>query len=369
VAKKMIVIPDSFKGSMSANQVADILCEQANKYTDYDVKSFPIADGGEGSIDCILSFTGGDKKLVSVNSPEWEMIPAYYGVTEEGRGILEFAQSSGLTKQTSYAATKATSYGFGELIKCALDDGVRDFTICLGGSATTDGACGMAAALGVEFIKDSGESFIPVGESLCEITDIRFENMDSRIAECHFEVMCDVENPLYGPFGAAYVYAGQKGANEAEKQLLDEGLQHLCKMIGDKTGIDYSEQKGGGAAGGAGCGCKVFLNAELKSGIDVILELCHFEEEIVDCEWIVTGEGKLDEQSLMGKVLSGIRKHSGTIPIISFCGICELESERLASISVQAVEIGRDCSVSEAMENGVALLTEKSKSVFKELRG
>lgn len=364
MAGKIIIMPDSFKGSMTAKEVADILCEQAEKYTDKDVKAFPIADGGEGSIDCILSFTGGERIEVQVHSPEWKMIPAYYGVTEDNRGIIEFAQSSGLTKQTSFAATKATSYGFGELIKDALERGIREFILCLGGSATTDGACGMAAALGVKFLDCNGNEFVPVGESLADIACIDDSGIDERLKDCHFEVMCDVENPLYGPLGAAFVYAGQKGASKEEQVLLDQGLQHLCQIVLEKTGIDYSEKKGGGAAGGAGCGCEVFLDAKLKSGIDVILDLCHFEQELEDCEYIITGEGKLDPQSMMGKVLSGIRKRSGEIPMISFCGVCELDEGDLEKIHVQAIEIGKGLAVEEAMLEGKRLLIQESSRFF-----
>lgn len=366
MADKIIILPDSFKGSMTSGQVSEIIAGEIRKVSDCETKCFPIADGGEGSVDCILSFTGGEKQVCRVMSPENKEIEAYYGITEAGRAIIEFAESSGITKQTSYEATKATSYGFGQLILDALNRGIRQFTLCLGGSATTEGACGMAAALGVRFFDADGKQFVPVGESLQKIRQIDLQEMDPRIEESTFEVMCDVENPLYGLKGAAYVYGPQKGADGQQVELLDAGLQHLSEVVMQLTGKDLSQVPGAGAAGGAGFGLMVFLRGRLRSGIDVVLDLCEFDREIKEASLVITGEGKLDHQSLMGKVLSGIKRRSGETKVVSFCGICDLEQQVLEQAGVRAVEIGRGIPLEESMQNGPKYLQEKCKAFCKE---
>ncbi len=363
--KTVLIAPDSFKGSMSAKEVAEIIAGDVKKYTDFEPICIPIADGGEGSIDCLLSAIKGKRYEVDVKSPEWKDTKACYAICEDGKAIVEFAQSSGITKQDSFQATKATSYGFGQVIKAALDQGARDFILCLGGSATTDGACGMAAALGVVFLNEKKESFVPDGGTLSDICQISFEQMDERIKESTFLVMCDVENTVCGPNGAAYVYGPQKGAKAEELPMLDSGLHHLAKLLEETMDRDFLVIKGGGAAGGAGMGCVAFLNAKLQSGIDVILDLYQFDSLLDNCEMVVTGEGKLDEQSLMGKVLSGIKRRSGQKPIIAFCGICELPASKLLQNGIQAVEIGRGIALSEAMKNGRKYLQEKSNEVWK----
>lgn len=345
---KAIVIPDSFKGSMSSVEVATILADKLREKTEYDVVSLPIADGGEGSTECILKAVGGSLYTHVVKSPERKDIEASFGITSDGVGVVEIAQSSGITRQTSYNAMEATTYGFGQLIKAALDKGARKFYLCLGGSATTDGGCGMAAALGVTFINRAGEAFVPVGGTLKDIEKIDLSTMDSRVQETEFIVMSDVENPLYGPLGAAHVYAAQKGATPEQIIELDAGLQHFGDLLGDS----YENLPGAGAAGGAGCGCAYFLHAVMQSGIEAMLSLCHFDKQLKDCELILTGEGKLDRQSLMGKVLSGIRKHSGSIPIVSFCGISEADADILKKQNISVVEIGRGVPLEDSMKNG-----------------
>lgn len=366
--QKVIVIPDSFKGSMSSQEAADILATAAEKYLSCDIVKIPIADGGEGSIDCILHTKGGTKKLVKVHSPEGLIIEAAFGVTDERIAVLEIAESSGLTKQTSFHALTASTYGFGELIKSALDMGYRDFFLCLGGSATTDCGCGMAAALNVAFYNKDGKKFIPVGENLSEVERIDMSDLDSRISQSSFTVMSDVTNPLYGPMGAAYVFAPQKGADEKEVLILDNGLAHIARIIERDCHVDH-RIKAAGAAGGTGYGCAAFLGAKMTSGIDGLLQLCSFDTLLGDCRLIVTGEGRLDRQSLMGKVLSGIRKHSGDIEIVSFCGSCEFSPDELSAQRIIPVEIGRGISLSECMNNGSYYLRMAAESYFQKIRG
>lgn len=356
---KILIIPDSFKGSMSSAEVASIIEDEVKRFPNVDCVSIPIADGGEGSVESILSALGGEKKYVTVKSPENIDISAFFGITNQGVAIIEIAESSGLTKQTSFQVMKATTFGFGQLIKAAMDQGCETIYLCLGGSATTDCGCGMAAALGVRFFDDKKNEFVPVGGSLSKIDDIDFSQIDPRIAKTKFVVMSDVESPLYGEQGAAYVFAPQKGATLDEVKILDDGLRNVCNVITKKTGIDYSNFKGSGAAGGCGCGCVAFLGAKIHSGIETMLQISQFEERIKDCSLIITGEGKIDRQSLMGKVLSGIKLHSGTKPITAFCGICELTEQEKKSFGINIIEIGRDIKFEESMKNGAKYLKEK----------
>lgn len=362
--KNIIVIPDSFKGSMSSTTVADIISDAICRGSNENVIKIPIADGGEGSTDCILSSIGGRKTEVNVKSPENKDILAYYGIAEDNTAIIEIAESSGITKQTSFNTKNTTTYGFGQLILYALDSGCRKFLLCLGGSATTDCGFGMAAAVGARFFDREDREFIPVGATLKNVARIDFDGLDSRIKESDFTVMCDVENPLFGKNGAAYVYAPQKGASTEDIELLDDGLKHASSVFKTQTGKDYSEIKGAGAAGGAGYGCIAFLNAKLKSGIEAMLEINDFDRKVRNCKLIVTGEGKIDSQSFMGKVLSGIINHSNGVKITAFCGMCDLNEDERLERGIDIVEIGRGISLEESMKNGEKNLKEKAEKYF-----
>lgn len=357
----IIIIPDSFKGSMTSIKVSDIIEESIKKYVEINTVKIPIADGGEGSTDCILMTLGGEKISVKVKSPENVEINAYYGITKDRIAVIEIAESSGITKQTSFDAKNATTYGFGQLIKDALDKGCRKFLLCLGGSATTDCGFGMAVALGAEFYNALGESFLPVGGTLSEIANVSLDNIDNRINASEFIVMCDVDNPLYGERGAAYIYAPQKGATPLDVKILDTGLKHASFILEKKTGYNYTEVPGAGAAGGAGYGCMAFLDAKLKSGIEAMLEIVAFDKKKKSCKRIITGEGKIDEQSFMGKVLSGIKKHSESIPITAFCGISTLSDEEKKNSGIDIVEIGRGIPLEESITNGEKYLRIKAE--------
>jgi len=362
---KIIVMPDSFKGSMSSKEVCDIISDEANK-CGIDTVRLPIADGGEGSIECILNILGGDRVYCDVIGPGGNKITAYYGVTKQGTAVIEIAESSGITKQDSLHPVTSNTYGFGELIKDALAKGYKDFLLCLGGSATTDCGCGMAAALGAEFYNSNGDDIIPSGETLADVDRIDLTHLDSRIEGCNIRVMSDVENPLYGAKGAAYIFSPQKGASKEEVVLLDKGLEHVSKLIEKETGVSSKCVKGAGAAGGAGYGCASFLKAEIVSGINAILDIAEFDKKVKDCDLIVTGEGKLDAQSLMGKVLSGIKKRSLNKRIVSFCGICDCDGAILKKENITAIEIGRNIPIDESIKNGAIYLKETASKYFKD---
>ena len=354
---KVIIAPDSFKGALSANQVADIIAEEVNaEFPGCTVIKMPIADGGEGSTDTILAAMGGKKYTAQALSPDDRHIAASFGIAADGTAILEMAQSSGLTMQSGMHPMTASTFGFGQLILAALDRGARDFILCIGGSATTDGGGGMAAALGVRFLDRTGSSFVPCGGTLVKISRIDVGDIDGRIRESRFTVMCDVDNPLFGENGAAYVYAPQKGAKPEQVLALDKGLRHLGKTLFDQFGTDFSGVPGAGAAGGLGAGCMAFLNANLMSGSEAILNLCGFEKHLPGTDLIITGEGKLDAQSFYGKVLSGILSRAPHVPVCSICGVCDCDEGFLKGRNINIFEASEGVSMEESMKNPVKYL-------------
>lgn len=363
--KKVIIIPDSFKGSLSSFDVASILNDVILQKEGHETLCVPMADGGEGSTDCIIKAMGGARLTVMVHSPEHKLIRAHYGITLNRTGVMEIAESSGLTKASGKTATTASTLGFGEMIKAGLNEGLRDFLLCLGGSATTDCGCGMAAALGIKFLDASGKSFVPAGATLKDVVSIDISEIDERIWQSRFTVMSDVENPLFGPLGAAYIYAPQKGASPEEVAMLDAGLVHISNVMRRQGFKDPCSIKGAGAAGGTAYGCATFLNATIESGIDAMLDICHFEEALKNTSYVVTGEGKLDEQSFMGKVVGGIRKRSMGKPMYVFCGKNELSADRLSSLDITAIEIAPGVPLEESVRNADRYLREAAKEFLK----
>jgi len=351
-AKKIIIAPDSFKGALTSIQVADIIGEEIiAAFPDSSIIKMPIADGGEGSVDTIIVAMGGEVYTTEVRSADNRQITAEYGIASNGSAILEMAQSSGITRQVGLHPMTSTTFGFGQLILAALEMGARNFVLCIGGSATTDGGCGMASALGVRFIDEKGDSFVPCGETLGRIARFDTSGIDKRISECNFTVMCDVDNPLFGERGAAYVYGPQKGATPEQVLELDKGLRHFGGILSEHFGSAFCDIPGAGAAGGLGAGCMAFLGASLISGIDAILDLCNFLENVKDADLIITGEGKLDGQSLQGKVLSGLMKSSGGVPVWSICGVCDLEEAVLSKSGIKVFEASEGVLVEESIGN------------------
>lgn len=368
MSRKVIIMPDSFKGSMTSAEVASIIGKEA-KLAGWETEEIPIADGGEGSIECILSVLGGERVATTVYGPDGNLRSAFYGVTNDKTAVLEIAESTGITKQNSLNPMTSDTFGFGQMISDALEKGLRKFFICLGGSASTDCGLGMAAALGAKFYDKEGKEFIPCGGRLKEVAGIDISNLDPRISESSFRVMSDVESPLYGEKGAAYVFSPQKGASPSEVKILDDGLRHVAPLIMEATNTPFERVKGAGAAGGSGYGCVAFLKAEIASGIESILDLVDFDSRVKDADLVITGEGKLDSQSLMGKVLSGIKKRTADIPIVSFCGICDADTEELKILNVTAVEIGRGIHIDESMRRGPENLKKAAKQFFSYTEG
>ena len=360
--KKVIIIPDSFKGVLTAKEAADIIASAVScAFPDCEIIKMPIADGGEGSVDAVLSATGGEVFEATVLSPDNRHITANFGITNTGTAVLEMAQSSGITRQLCLNPMTSNTFGFGQLILAALNKKINDLILCIGGSATTDGGCGMAAALGVKFTDKQGSSFIPCGETLSEIADIDMSGLDERIKNCTFTVMCDVDNPLYGPNGAAYIFGPQKGANPEQVRILDAGLRSYGAVLKERFGRTFSEVSGAGAAGGLGAGCMAFLGATLKSGIDTLLELYNFKELCRDANLVITGEGKLDAQSFQGKVLSGIIRAAGNTPVWSICGTNDCDSAILREKKIIVFQASEGISIEESMNDPVKYLKLAAK--------
>ena len=311
--QNFILVPDSFKGTLSAIEVCNIMKSSIkNLYKDANIISVPVADGGEGTVDAFLYALGGEKKSIWVSDAFNEQkILAHYAMLKDDIAVIEMAACAGLPLvKNRLEPDKTTTFGVGELIIDAINSGAKKIILGLGGSATNDGGCGMATALGVKFKDEQDQEFIPTGGTLSQIYKIDMNNIYPKIKDVEFISMCDVDNPLCGKLGASAVFAPQKGADEDMVKLLDEGLAHLAKIIKRDLHIEVKDIKGAGAAGGLGAGSIAFLQSKLTKGIDVILDTIKFDELVSKADIVFTGEGKFDSQSLHGKVVMGVANRS-----------------------------------------------------------
>ena len=310
--KKVILIPDSFKGTMSSAEICTVMAQAVQEYyPDAQVHSVPVADGGEGSVDSFLQAVGGEKVSVTVKGPYFEEVPAFYGMLPDGVAVIEMAAAAGLPLVGERLhAEQTTTYGVGELMAHALERGCKRLVVGLGGSATNDGGCGAAAAVGIKFYDRDGRQFIPTGGTTADIDRIDLSGRDSLLEQVEIVTMCDIDNPMYGPVGASFIFGPQKGADEAMVLQLDEGIRNLSRVIAQATGTDISQVPGTGAAGAMGAGMIAFFGSRLQMGIQTVLDTVRFDEIIGDADYILTGEGKLDSQSLRGKVVIGIAERA-----------------------------------------------------------
>lgn len=324
--KKAVIAPDSFKGTLTSIEVCEIIKNALEeKYPDIQCITLPVADGGEGTVDAFLYALEGERVSVKVSGPIGRNIIADYAVFGD-MAVIETAAASGLPLLKEKAPLDATTFGTGELILDALSRGVRKIVIGLGGSATTDGGTGCLTALGVRFLTKNGCEVIS-GEKLCEIIDIDLSNLDVRLNECEIMALCDVTNPLCGKNGAACTFSQQKGANLQQVEFLDNGLKNLAKVSKEKLGIDMSENFGAGAAGGLGFALMSFLSAKFESGAEAVLRILNFEEKINGADIIITGEGKMDTQSLHGKVPFTVARKSHGVPVVAIVGVRDIDEK------------------------------------------
>ena len=322
---KILVAMDSFKGSLSAQEACDAV-EKGIKAIDDNIEVIkkPIADGGEGTVKTLVNALNGKIVNLIVSDPLFRKIEGYYGIINKNTAIMEMAISSGLTllKNIDRNPLFTTTFGLGEMIKHALDKGIKSFVIGIGGSATNDAGIGMLDALGMKFYDKDKNLLKPIGKSLRSIYSIDYQHFDERIKNCNFLIACDVNNPLFGENGAAYIYGPQKGASNREVIELDLGLMNFSECAKKYFKIDKSLEQGAGAAGGLGYAFSSFMQASLKPGIEIVMETLNLEKIIPQVDLIITGEGKIDEQSKMGKVLSGIDKlgFKFQVPVIALAG-------------------------------------------------
>ncbi|MDF2844872.1 MAG: glycerate kinase [Herbinix sp.] len=321
--KKCIIMPDSFKGTLTAMEFCDITEKKILEfYPDCIIHKIPVADGGEGTVDCFLGILEAEKVFVTIRNAYMENITAYYA--RKGRcAIIEMAQAAGLPQvEGRMNPSRTTTYGFGELIKHAVTNGCNEIILGLGGSCTNDGGTGMASALGTVFLDKDGNNFLPVGGSLNRIIEIDNTQTISLLSGVTIRAMCDISNPLHGQKGAAYIFAPQKGADEAMVKHLDEQLQYLDHIIFKELGIAVSALEGAGAAGGLGAGVVAFLGGTLNSGIETVLDLVNYDELIDNADCIITGEGRIDQQSMEGKVVIGLARRATIkgVPVIAVVG-------------------------------------------------
>lgn len=323
---KFLLAPDSFKESMSAKKAA-LAMEKGIRsvFLEAECVIVPMADGGEGTVESLVSMTNGEMVKVEVIGPLGEKVIAEYGLLGEGKtAVIEMASASGLEliKLEDRDPLVTTTFGTGELIKDALDKGVSRILIGIGGSATNDGGAGMLQALGVSFKDKNGQELTFGGGALNQLVSIDLSGLDKRIEIVHIDVACDVTNPLIGENGASAIFGPQKGATPEVVKLLDENLAHYAEVIKRELGKDIAHTEGAGAAGGLGIGLMAFLNANLKKGVDLVIEYTGLEDKMVGADYVFTGEGSIDGQTLFGKTPFGVasiaRKYS--IPVIAFAG-------------------------------------------------
>ena len=359
---KVVIAIDSFKGSLTsteAGQAAAIGIQQ--QFPQCQIELLPIADGGEGMLTVMLNTVEGEVQYLTAHNPCMENIRTSYGISADGTtAFIEMANISGLPliRKEQQNPMKATTYGTGEIICDALEKGCTRFIIGIGGSATNDAGIGMLQALGFEFLDKNHQPLGFGGEILEKIASISTRKVHPKIKDAHFIVACDVQNPFYGPNGAAMIYARQKGADDAMMEELDQGMQAFAQVIQKETGKDISMIPGSGAAGGMGGGMLAFLNAELRSGADLALALCQFESKIEDADLIITGEGRMDHQSLMGKIPGKILeagKRKG-VPVIAFAG-CVADKEILEDAGFKGIFATKPdfMPLEEAMKPDIAI--------------
>lgn len=362
----ILIAPDKFKGSLTARQVCETIREGiAGRFHGHSFTLVPLADGGEGTVELLTRLHHGYPIHVDVRGPLFRCTKATYGISRDGQhAFIEMAQASGLSLIPPHERNPllTTTAGTGDLIRDALNRGVRHIVLGMGGSATNDAGIGMASALGFSFLDSERAVLVPVGGNLIKLHSIDKEKIHPALGETTFTALCDVTNPLYGPSGAACVYGPQKGADAEAVQRLDEGLRTVERVV-KKTLQVSLDFPGAGAAGGLGAGMKAFLNAEIRNGMEYVLEATQLGPSISAADVVITGEGKIDEQTLSGKVVHAVsqlaRHHHKKV--IAVCGHCTLPEEALQRAGIDQVIalVDQDTSPEYAMEHARDLLFKR----------
>ena len=372
---KTVIAIDSFKGSLSTYEAGEAAKAGVLRvFPDAEVLISPLADGGEGTADAIISATGGKFVKIPVTGPLGEQVMAKYGITPDGYGVLEMASAAGITLIPTEKRNPlyTTTYGVGELIRHAiLESGCRKFIVGIGGSATNDGGIGLLSALGFDFINDEGKCTDVRGIGLKDIAKIDKSKALSELSECEFFVACDVKNPLCGNNGCSAIYGPQKGADKDMIQKMDAWLEDYAELTEQALGCDYKNQPGAGAAGGLGFAFMSYLGATLSSGIELVIDRTGLEGKITDCDIVITGEGRLDGQSGMGKAPIGVANAAKKYgkKVLAFAGAVTDDAKTLNSLGIDALFpiLKSPCSLEDAMnaENAKKNLSDAVEQAFR----
>lgn len=372
---KILIAPDSFKENLSAKEVAQAI-ERGIKRVDENIQTsiVPMADGGEGTVESLVEATDGQIINVKVKDPLMRDIDSYYGVLGDRKtAVIEMAATSGLAllEKDERNPMDTTSFGTGQLIKYAIEEGYKDIIIGIGGSATNDGGAGMLMALGAKLLDANGEDIGLGAKGLGKLKSIDLYNFHEDIKDCNFVVACDVDNPLVGKRGASYVFGPQKGADEHMVKILDANLENFGKVVEDTLGISLLQYPGAGAAGGMGAALLAFLDAELERGIDIVIEATQLERKIMDSNLVITGEGKIDGQTQFGKTPYGIatlaKKYNK--PVIAIAGGIGEDASVLYEKGIDSIFsiVNKPMTLEEAMVHGESLLEDTAERIIRAL--
>ncbi len=372
---KLLFASDSFKGTLSSDQTIELLTKAAEEVFDRcETSGVPVADGGEGTTDAVVKARSGEIITVPVHGPLMEMEQGFYGRLSDTEAILEMAAASGLpmVPEEKRNPLNTTTYGTGELLKAALDAGYTEIAIAIGGSATNDGGMGFASALGIRFLDQEGNVLEGRGENLEKVAHIDMSGLDPAVQKAHFTVMCDVTNPLCGPDGATYTFGKQKGGTPEILDRLERGMQNYRDVIIREFGVNPDEIQGSGAAGGLGAALKVFLHAEMKSGIETVLDLIDFDARLEGVDLVVTGEGRTDWQSCFGKVMQGVGDRSAKhqVPVAALCGGLGRDYEKIYAHGICSIMTTVDgpMPLKEALDNASELYYKGAIRMFRFLK-
>jgi len=373
---KIVIAPDSFKESLSAMEVAtEIEAGFREIFPSAEYCKFPVADGGEGTVQAMIEATSGRRVDVTVTGPLGEPVQAFYGLTGNDEiAIIEMAAASGLELVPPQLRNplKTSSYGTGELIRSALNDGARRFIIGIGGSATNDGGAGMLQALGVHLFDANGTELGRGGEELARLARIDISNMDPRLNECVINVACDVNNPLVGPAGASAIFGPQKGATPEMVKLLDCNLSHYAEVIARDLGVEVADVPGAGAAGGMGAAILAFLGGRLRPGIDIVTDAINLGAAIKTADLVITGEGRIDSQTIKGKTPIGVARVAQAygVPVIGLAGCLANDAAVVHQHGIDAVfcAVRKACSVEEALREAAFNVRSAARNIAASLQ-
>ncbi|MBE5956121.1 MAG: glycerate kinase [Lachnospiraceae bacterium] len=369
---KILFAPDSFKGSLSSTRAIELLASTAKIHFPHcETIGIPMADGGEGTVEALLDTLKGSYESCNVSGPLGTPVTATYALTKNHTAIIEMAAASGLPllKPEERNPLYTTSYGTGELILDAIKKGAASLLLSIGGSATNDGGMGVASALGIRFLDVNDNVLKPIGANLIRIHKIDSSNLLPEIKSMPITIMCDVKNPLTGPTGATYIYGPQKGASPTIADEMEQGMIHYASVLKKLTGEDYSSMESAGAAGGFSVPFLAFTKARLASGIDSVMETLHFKDHLKDVDFVITGEGRVDEQSVYGKVMSGVGKacKEKGIPACAIVGSMGKDAHKILDFGIESIFpiVPAPMELSECMNRSEELFKDAADRMFR----